>query len=223
MADYFHKTEQGRRELRERSARLTRPARNLLLILDSSKPLGAWVEMIQGATLADGVALLEAGLIEAQAFQGGPETRPASFEPTAPAGWMESNVAPLGAAGPAAAPGAASPAPHATTPATRPAPLTLPGELSDLGDLPFDPQFLPTLTRAITNGTLGYTELYDSLNALLRENLGLIRGYRYTMRIERARDITELQIVARDFIAEVQRLRGATIARMVQRALGFDA
>jgi hypothetical protein len=275
MADYFRKTERGRREVRERSLNLSRSARNLLLILDSSKSLGVWIGMINGATLADGVALLESGLIEAQGSPGGPETRPAAFEPTEPMGhdlWETgpgalrvSPVAPVAAA-----------SPH-----SRPAPLAAAGAVGVTAPMPgpgrsAPPHFdeatgvtLPTLRRRVDDppaverppavstpqmpvapptesvppslqfdensgfvpldgtgvpagsGGLGYTELYDSLNALLRETLGLFRGYRYTLRIERAHDVTELEAVARDFVAEVKRLRGESMARMVQRALGL--
>jgi hypothetical protein len=258
MADYFRKTERGRREVRERSVNLPRAARNLLLILDSSKTLGSWVGMINGATLADGVALLEAGLIEAQPGPGGPETRPAAFfEPTEPAGldaWPPSAAstlpAPLGAnnlhrsvistrpgALPATFANTGAPASAGLTPVSvppvgasaaakapparafenvpeAPADSVLPEKLSSFA--PLDASNLPAGSTG-----LGYTELYDSLNALMRETLGLFRGYRYTLRIERAQNIAELEVVAREFIAEVKRVRGESMARMVQRALGL--
>ncbi len=265
MAEYFRKTERGRREVRERSLNLSRTARNLLLILDSSKSLTAWIEMIQGATLADAVALLEAGLIESPPPATG--ERPAQFEPTEPmghTGWQvpsqyaglrdpasrpATNLpppvarAPLAPGGARATSGLASEpmgpdrlggtARSPAGPATQPPGLgsrgdTVPGGLdplarnagptsrppSDFGGLDTSP--MPEGAR-----NLGYTELYDSLNALLRESLGLFRGYRYTLRIEKAQNITELEQVARDFIDEVQRVRGESMARMVQRALGL--
>ncbi|RZS46862.1 hypothetical protein [Sphaerotilus mobilis] len=281
MAEYFRKTERGRREVRERSLNLSRTARNLLLILDSSKSLTAWIDMIQGATLADAVALLEAGLIESPPAATG--ERPAQFEPTEPmghTGWqvpsqyaglrdpasrppqgqptatnpasaarpaqgLPAQSLPAGAratSGLASEPmgqdrlGGATRTPSGTGgPSTVPASLssrgggdTVPGGLdplvrpsgpasrppSDFGGLDASP--LPEGTRA-----LSYTELYDSLNALLRESLGLFRGYRYTLRIEKAQNIAELEQVARDFIDEVQRVRGESMARMVQRALGL--
>lgn len=270
MAEYFRKTERGRREVRERTLNLSRTARNLLLILDSSKSLTAWIDMIQGATLADAVALLEAGLIESPPPSSGEQ--PAQFEPTEPmghTGWqMPSQYAGLrDPANRSAQPGLAPARPAATPPqgtgaratsglasepmgldrlggATRsPAaaggPSTLPPGLPSRGDTvpgALDPLARPagTSTRPPSDfggldasplpegtRTLSYTELYDSLNALLRESLGLFRGYRYTLRIEKAQNITELEQVARDFLEEVQRVRGESMARMVQRALGL--
>jgi len=70
---------------------------------------------------------------------------------------------------------------------------------------------------------LGYNELYDSLNALVRETLGLLKGYRYTLRIERAQNVAELESVAAAFVVEVRRLRGDSMARMVERALGIGS
>ena len=68
---------------------------------------------------------------------------------------------------------------------------------------------------------LGYAELYDSLNALVRETLGLLKGYRYSLKIERASGQAELEGVALEFVQEVRRLRGDSMARMVARALGL--
>jgi hypothetical protein len=282
MAEYFRKTERGRREVRERTLNLSRTARNLLLILDSSKSLTAWIDMIQGATLADAVALLEAGLIESPPSSGGEQ--PAQFEPTEPmghTGWqVPSQYAGLrdpasraGTPGPGTGP--ATPQRPASLPPGNPAAQGLPAGARGTSGLASEPMGLdrlggatrtpinpggpPTLPPGMPSRgdtvpgsldplarsggvntrppsdfggldapplpegsrTLSYTELYDSLNALLRESLGLFRGYRYTLRIEKAQNIAELEQVARDFLDEVQRVRGESMARMVQRALGL--
>jgi hypothetical protein len=249
MADFYRKTERGRREVRERSVNLPRAARNLLLILDSSKSLDTWIGMINGASLADGEILFEAGLIELQTGPG-PESRPAAFEPTEPAnfdGWSaatrpaplrpDSPARNLGVAAPVAV-GLTLPQPVGASAAAK-APMvrsieqptaasgnafmdSTNGSLSSL--LPEEvSSFIPLDTSGLPAGSvgLGYTELYDSLNALLRETLGLFRGYRYTLRIERAQNIAELEVVAREFITEVKQVRGESMARMVQRALGL--
>jgi hypothetical protein len=70
---------------------------------------------------------------------------------------------------------------------------------------------------------LGYTELYDSLNGLVREQLGLFKGYRFSLEIERATGLPELIEVAKHFIEIVHEQRGPAAAQMVARALGFIA
>ena len=47
------KTDSGRAEIRARALPLSRAARNLLLVLDASKPAGQWLSLVAGATEAD--------------------------------------------------------------------------------------------------------------------------------------------------------------------------
>lgn len=68
---------------------------------------------------------------------------------------------------------------------------------------------------------LGYQELYDSLNALCREQLGLIKGLRFSLDIEKADGIDALRDVARRFVGEVQKVKGDSAAQMSRRALGM--
>lgn len=68
---------------------------------------------------------------------------------------------------------------------------------------------------------LGYQELYDSLNALCKEQLGLIRGLRFSLEIEKADGPDALREVAARFVAEVQRVKGDSVAQMIRRALGM--
>ena len=68
---------------------------------------------------------------------------------------------------------------------------------------------------------LGYQELYDSLNALSKEQLGLFKGYKFALEIEKASGIDELRIVAQQLVEEVQKAKGDSAAQMVRRALGL--
>lgn len=68
---------------------------------------------------------------------------------------------------------------------------------------------------------LGYQELYDSLNALSKEQLGLFKGYKFALEIEKASGIDELRIVAQQLVEEVQKVKGDSAAQMVRRALGL--
>lgn len=68
---------------------------------------------------------------------------------------------------------------------------------------------------------LGYQELYDCLNALCKEQLGLMRGFKFALEIEKADGIDGLREVAGRFVADVQRVKGDAAAQMVRRALGM--
>jgi hypothetical protein len=67
MALLCNKTESGRSEIRIRALPLSRPARNLLLIVDDSRPIHEWLGLVHGATAADMQGLLAQGLIEVTA------------------------------------------------------------------------------------------------------------------------------------------------------------
>jgi len=98
----YSKTDAGRAEIRARALPLSRAARNLLLVLDASKPGAQWVSLVAGATEADLETLRQHGLIAAQG-QGAYAPTP---QQPAPA------PAPV-----AAAPATAAPAPAPAAPA----------------------------------------------------------------------------------------------------------
>jgi hypothetical protein len=83
VLDLLHsKTEAGRAEIRARALPLSRSARNLLLVLDATKPAGEWLRMVAGATEADLESLRQQGLI---APQGGWAAPGAAQPPAQPA------------------------------------------------------------------------------------------------------------------------------------------
>ncbi|MBL8351494.1 MAG: hypothetical protein JNL87_14425 [Burkholderiaceae bacterium] len=82
MAGRYTKTEAGRAEIRERSRPLSRPARNLLLIIDDSRPAGDWLGVVQGCAAAELQALVDAGLVERPATPAA--ARPARAAAAAP-------------------------------------------------------------------------------------------------------------------------------------------
>jgi len=95
VLDLLHsKTDAGRAEIRARALPLSRAARNLLLVLDASKPAGEWLRLVTGATEADLETLRQHGLIVPQG------------------GWVPSAGQPAAAPPPPAAP-VAAPAPVA--------------------------------------------------------------------------------------------------------------
>src|SRR4051812_22123859 len=58
------KTAAGREEIKNRARKLTRPARNLLLIIDATRVGSDWMQLVHGATEADLRQLLAEGLVE---------------------------------------------------------------------------------------------------------------------------------------------------------------
>ena len=102
MLDLLHsKTEAGRAEIRARALPLSRAARNLLLVLDATKPAGEWLRLVTGATEADLEALRQQGLIVPQAGYAPPGTAqppvqaPAAAPVAAPAAAVPAGGSPL--------------------------------------------------------------------------------------------------------------------------------
>lgn len=76
----YVKTEAGRAEIRQRTLPLTRPARNLLLIIDASRTGQDWSKLVQGCGDSELPALLTAGLValDAAGDSAAPAGRPAA-------------------------------------------------------------------------------------------------------------------------------------------------
>ena len=105
MLDLLHsKTDAGRAEIRARALPLSRAARNLLLMLDATKPAGEWLRLVAGATPEDLQMLRQHGLVAPQNAAGQPLA-------PAPAASAAATIPP--AAATPAAPAAAAPAPAA--------------------------------------------------------------------------------------------------------------
>jgi len=64
LSTRYAKTLKGREEIANRMVKLPRPARNLLLIIDNTKPAQQWATLVQGATDTDVDSLFNNGLIE---------------------------------------------------------------------------------------------------------------------------------------------------------------
>lgn len=99
---------------------------------------------------------------------------------------------------------------EAAAPTAAPAPAP-----ADSGDT------IPASPDAPAGTGLSYGDLYASLNALIKEQLGLLKGYRFSLDVEKAGTVPELEDVARRFAEEVRKVKGDTAAQMVRRALGL--
>lgn len=139
------KTDAGRTEIQRKSLPLSRPARNLLLIIDAGKPAQDWIGLVQGATPADLLELLRAGLVADQAAQ---------------------------------------------------APAAAPARMS--------------LAQALE--TKSYRTLYDRITAEARPRLGLIKGYKLILDVERCAGPPEIRQLALRFVEQVRMTQGDAAA-----------
>jgi hypothetical protein len=154
MAQRFSKTDSGRAEISGRGGKLPRTARNLLLIIDSTRPASNWVELIQGATQADVELLLAKGLIEAARVD-----------------------------------------------------VTLP--------------IAPTQTLEAAIAGLNYDQLYGLLTSQAKERLGLIKGFKMVLDVEKCSGLAELQQLAVRFVGMVREAQGDGAAKKMRLALGM--
>ena len=65
-AESYARTEAGKAEIRAHSIKLSRPARNLLMVIDASCSGDAWIGKVNGSTQADLEVLIAARLIAPQ-------------------------------------------------------------------------------------------------------------------------------------------------------------
>lgn len=146
------RTAAGQAEIQARALNLSRPVRNLLLILNASQPAEHWLAQVRGCTPADMDLLLDQGL-----------------------------VAPVDAVA----------APASTT-----------GAGADSTE-----QLYKLVQQRVQAAP--YAPLYDALNAFGKELLGLVRGYRFALEVERCSGPDELHALALRFLTQVRQDHGA--------------
>ncbi|MCV2362368.1 hypothetical protein LNV23_02765 [Paucibacter sp. DJ1R-11] len=69
--------------------------------------------------------------------------------------------------------------------------------------------------------SLDYQSLYAYLTAAAREHLGLIKGYRWVLDVERCGDLQALTQLALRFVEEVRQAQGEAVARKVRQSMGL--
>jgi hypothetical protein len=77
----------------------------------------------------------------------------------------------------------------------------------------------PPAADTLPGTTLSRAELHAALAEMVREELGLLKSYRFNQEIERAEGLEELTDVAWKFVELVRENRGDSAARDVQRKL----
>lgn len=79
----------------------------------------------------------------------------------------------------------------------------------------------PAVARS-SGASLSQAEMYALLPSLAKQHLGLIKGLRFALAIEKAGDLASLQQVAMDLVGEVERSKGAAVALSIKRALMME-
>ena len=185
MAVHFQKTEGGRAEIRARALELSRPARNLLLIIDPSKSGEEWVRLVQGASATD-----------------------------------LSHLQGLGLVAPAAASAARAERPSPTPSVPAPASSLLPEAAADVPNEVPSEGWSSAMPLEDALHLLSYRDLYDRLTEQARPRLGLLKGYRMVLEIEKCSGVDEIRALALRFVADVREAQGEAAAREVRRLLG---
>jgi len=154
MSQHFGKTDSGREEIKSRSRKLSRPARNLLLVIDASRSSEDWLQLVHRATEDDLKQLLSEGLVEAK------QVAAAAVRPKA-----------------------------------------------------------ASIEQAIA--TLTHDQLYSLLTSQARDRLGLVRGFKLILDVEKSGNLDELRALALQFLEMVETHQGQAQARQMRRALGY--
>lgn len=80
------------------------------------------------------------------------------------------------------------------------------------------PRSQPTLVQALESRS--YTELYDLLTHEARSRLGLVKGYRMVLEVEKCKGPEEIRALALRFVDVVREAQGEAEAKALRRLLG---
>ena len=180
MSSRYVRTPAGQAEIQARTRQLSRPVRNLLLVINDSRTIEDWLVQVHGVTPDDVAMLRSEGLI-AEAAGGGKAGKPTDLRETA-----------------ATRAAAATPAP-----APAPAP-----ESADWGR-----------TQQVIRGA-GYNALYDALTSVGTAKLGLVRGYRFVLEVEKCSGPDELRALALKFAEQLRAEHGMAAVGELTYAIG---
>jgi len=181
MPTRYIRTPAGQAEIQSRTHNLSRPVRNLLLVINDSRSIEEWIAGVQGVTADDVAMLIAEGLIAA-----------AGTTASAPA--------------PAPAPKPAKPADMRES-ASKPAETAAGGS----GDWARTQQVIRQA---------GYTALYDALTSIGKAKLGLVRGFRFALEVEKCSGVEELRPLALKFAEQLRAEHGMAAVGELTYAIG---
>lgn len=182
MSSRYVRTAAGQAEIQARARHLSRPVRNLLLVINDSRSIEEWIAGVHGVT-PDDVAMLRAeGLI-------------------APVG-----VAPAAAPAAAAKPAAAKPSDLRESAAGKAQASPARVDAVDL-EVEVEDDVDWHRTRQVI-AAASYHALYDALNSVAKAKLGLVRGYRFTLEVEKCSGPDDLRKLAMKFAEQLRAEHG---------------
>lgn len=187
MTSRYIRTAAGQAEIQARALKLSRPVRNLLLVINDSRTIEDWLVQVHGVTPDDVALLRSEGLI------------------------TEANMAPVAQA--------ASMKPAASKPvdlrdgSAAPKPATAAAAESAAGDADW------TRTQQVIR-LAGYNSLYDALNSVGKAKLGLMRGYRFALEVEKCSGPDELRALALKFAEQLRAEHGMAAVGELTYAIG---
>lgn len=82
MDPRYVRTSLGQTEIQQRTMSLSRPVRNLLLVINADRPASYWLEQVRGCTPEDLQGLVEAGLLAPAPAPTAPPPSSAAAAPT---------------------------------------------------------------------------------------------------------------------------------------------
>ncbi|HSI47725.1 MAG TPA: hypothetical protein VLA61_05625 [Ideonella sp.] len=183
MSIHYVKTPAGLAEIQAKTASLSRPVRNLLLVINDSKPDSYWLQAVNGVSEADLAQLLAAGFIASSGHPGAAPPPAATASAKAAASSIPAAVASAEAA----------------------------------GDDDNASAFWARVMQAIQDAT--YTGLYDVLTSQGKTQLGLMRGYRFVLEVEKCSGLPELQTLAQRFAEQLRDDHGMAAVKRFYGAL----
>ena len=196
------RTARGQQEISARQLPLARPARNLLLIIDPGRTTGEWLALVRGCTEDDLYQLLTNGLVAAVVASGeAPASSASVTQSTTQTTTQSATQSTTQSATQSAAKSSAPPA-EPGPPATEGIPVAT-----------------ARMSLADALQMQSYRLLYDRMTAEARPQLGLIKGYKLILDIERCSGPEAIRALALQFVETVRGVHGDTRARALAQRL----
>jgi hypothetical protein len=187
MSSRYIRTAAGQAEIQARALKLSRPVRNLLLVINDSRTIEDWLVQVHGVTPDDVGLLRSEGLI------------------------TEANMAPVVQSAPAKSTSKPNDLREGAAAKAAPAAAEPPGGGGGDADWARTQQVIRMA---------GYNSLYDALTSVGKAKLGLMRGYRFVLEVEKCSGPDELRALALKFAEQLRTEHGMAAVGELTYAIG---